>query len=312
MTKMIYNIINKNYSDAEKLVREGLQDIAERKIVEMKKMIAAKNIIKEEASDTVQTEIKRTIMRVKAGYADEESLVETVDYPMTYSKLHDDHVEMHHITMLNHDNQYKTPERMKQQVHSNPMHKELKSQGYKIYKYGEHAEPKDFYTRPVKITKGSSASVKDQNIAEAGTTPPSGGRRMSGADLDRLARRIVYGIKIREKAGAERKRLRSALRAKKPADPNMQQEAEETLHEARFRIIKARIRNGKIQRRKKISTVPGLTFRGGKLIRMSPAERRRRKMGQRRGKLKRRTKLSRTLRKRTMSLRKRSRLGIKS
>jgi hypothetical protein len=86
---------------------------------------------------------------------------------------------------------------------------------------------------------------------------------------------------------------------------------EETLDEARFKIVKARIRNGVVQRRKKVSTAPGLTFRGGKLTRMSPTERRHRKMGQRRGKLKRRAKLSRTLRKRTMSLRKRSRLGIK-
>ena len=86
---------------------------------------------------------------------------------------------------------------------------------------------------------------------------------------------------------------------------------EETLDEARFKIVRARIRNGVIQRRKKVSTAPGLTFRGGKLTRMSPTERRHRKMGQRRGKLKRRAKMSRTLRKRTMSLRKRSRLGIK-
>ena len=88
------------------------------------------------------------------------------------------------------------------------------------------------------------------------------------------------------------------------------EETEEQLDEARIKIIKARIRGGQIQRRKKISNVPGMTIRGGKLKRMSPAERRRRKMGQRKGKLKRRAKMSRTLMKRQRSLRKRKALGL--
>lgn len=88
------------------------------------------------------------------------------------------------------------------------------------------------------------------------------------------------------------------------------EEDEEQLDEARVKIVRARIRGGKIQRRKKISNVPGMTIRGGKLTRMSPAERRRRKMGQRRGKLKRRAKMSRALMKRQRSLRKRRALGL--
>jgi hypothetical protein len=83
------------------------------------------------------------------------------------------------------------------------------------------------------------------------------------------------------------------------------------LDEARINIIKARIRGGKVQRRKKVSNVPGMTLRSGKLIRMSPAERRRRRMGQKRGKIKRRMKLGRTLVKRQRSLRKRQSLGLK-
>lgn len=85
---------------------------------------------------------------------------------------------------------------------------------------------------------------------------------------------------------------------------------EEELDEARIKIVKARIRGGKIQRRKKVSNVPGMTFRGGKLTRMSPAERRRRKMGQRKGKMKRRAKMARTLMKRRRSLQKRRTLGL--
>lgn len=80
--------------------------------------------------------------------------------------------------------------------------------------------------------------------------------------------------------------------------------------EARIRIIKARIRNGKVQRRKKISNVPGYTLRSGQLTRMSPAERRRRKLGAKRGKIKRRAKMARTIMKRQKSLRRRKSMGL--
>jgi len=85
---------------------------------------------------------------------------------------------------------------------------------------------------------------------------------------------------------------------------------EEQLDEARFKIVKARIRGGKIQRRKKISNVPGYRMQGSTLQRMSPAERRRRKMGARRAKIKRRTKMTRTLMKRQRSIRRRKALGL--
>lgn len=84
----------------------------------------------------------------------------------------------------------------------------------------------------------------------------------------------------------------------------------EQIDEARIKIIKARIRGGKIQRRKKVSNVAGMTLRGGKLQRMSPAERRRRKMGAKKAKIKRRSKMSRTLMKRQRSIRKRKALGL--
>lgn len=79
---------------------------------------------------------------------------------------------------------------------------------------------------------------------------------------------------------------------------------------ARFKIVRARIRNGKVQRRKKVATADGYTFRGGKLKRMSVRERRNRRMAQRRAKIKRRAKLGRALRKRKLSLIKRKRLGV--
>jgi len=85
---------------------------------------------------------------------------------------------------------------------------------------------------------------------------------------------------------------------------------EETLDEQRFKIVKARVRGGKVQRRKRISNVEGFKMQGGTLKRMSPAERRRRKLGQKRGKLKRRSKMRMAMMKRKRSLRKRSSIGL--
>lgn len=87
-------------------------------------------------------------------------------------------------------------------------------------------------------------------------------------------------------------------------------EEDEQLDEARINIVKARVRGGKVQRRKKVSNVPGMTIRGGQLKRMSAAERRRRKMGARKGKMKRKAKMTRTLMKRKRSLQKRKSLGL--
>lgn len=88
---------------------------------------------------------------------------------------------------------------------------------------------------------------------------------------------------------------------------------EETdLEEAkRFRIVRARIRNGKVQRRKKVSNVKGFTFRKGRMIRMSSQERRHRRQGQRRGKIKRRAERSRIRIHMKRSLRKRNSLHLK-
>lgn len=79
----------------------------------------------------------------------------------------------------------------------------------------------------------------------------------------------------------------------------------------RTKLVRIRIRAGKVQRRKKFSSVPGYTIRGGRVVRMSSQERRHRKMGARRAKIKMRGKKSQILRKRKVSLRKRKAMGIK-
>lgn len=79
----------------------------------------------------------------------------------------------------------------------------------------------------------------------------------------------------------------------------------------RTKLVRLRIRKGKVQRRKKFSTVKGYTIRGGKMVRMSPLERMHRKRGARRTKIKLRAKKNIILRKRNISLRKRRAMGIR-
>lgn len=83
------------------------------------------------------------------------------------------------------------------------------------------------------------------------------------------------------------------------------QENVENLTEARFKIVN-RVRGGKVQRRKKISTVKGYRFQDGRLVRMSPQERMRRIRGQRKAKIKRKAKMARSLQRRRVSIRRRS------
>lgn len=95
----------------------------------------------------------------------------------------------------------------------------------------------------------------------------------------------------------------------KIAPKNLEEEVEQLDEAPRVGIVKLRIRGGKVQRRKRVSNVPGMTLRDGKLTRMSPAERRRRKLGAIKAARKTKAKKSQIMRKRKMSLMKRSRLG---
>lgn len=78
----------------------------------------------------------------------------------------------------------------------------------------------------------------------------------------------------------------------------------------RVNIIRGRIRNGKVQRRKRVSGVSGYTLQGNRVVRISPQERRNRRMGARRGKIKRRSKMATIRRKTKVSLRKRRSMGF--
>ena len=88
-------------------------------------------------------------------------------------------------------------------------------------------------------------------------------------------------------------------------------EAVNVIKAGRTKIIRARVRGGKVQRRKKFATQKGYTIRGGKVVRMSSMERMHRRRAARRAKIKRRAKMARALIKRRRSLRKRASLGLK-
>jgi hypothetical protein len=79
----------------------------------------------------------------------------------------------------------------------------------------------------------------------------------------------------------------------------------------RKKLVRARVRGGKVQRRKVVSAVKGYTIRGGKLTKMTSAERQKRKISQRKAKIKRKAKAARALIKRKRSLRKRASIGLK-
>lgn len=78
----------------------------------------------------------------------------------------------------------------------------------------------------------------------------------------------------------------------------------------RLKLIRLRIRGGKVQRRKRFSNVKGYTLRHGHLLRMSQLEKRHRKMGARRAKIKRRAEKYRILRNLRRSLRRRHAIGL--
>lgn len=151
-----------------------------------------------------------------------------------------------------------------------------------------------------------ASQLAEQSASGKGDLPQisaSGKRSLPGSeeDANEIIDQNTKALKLQQIRGI-----------RKPGPTTLPLEEEEQLDEApRVKIVRARIRGGKIQRRKKVSNVKGYTFRSGKLTRMSPSERRKRKLGQRRGKMKRKAKLSRTLMKRKRSMMKRRSIGLR-
>jgi len=94
-------------------------------------------------------------------------------------------------------------------------------------------------------------------------------------------------------------------------------EEDENLNEAnvvrqgRVKLIRVRIRGGKVQRRVKKSAIKGFTLRAGKLKRITAVQRLKMKRVQKRAAIKRRAKKSIALMKRKRSMRKLKALGVR-
>jgi len=77
----------------------------------------------------------------------------------------------------------------------------------------------------------------------------------------------------------------------------------------RIKRVKIRFRNGRPQRNVKVGNVKGFRLNKGRLVRMSATEKLHRKRGARKGKIKRRAKLARSIIKRTRTLKRRHSMG---
>ncbi len=99
--------------------------------------------------------------------------------------------------------------------------------------------------------------------------------------------------------------------AKKKIAESIQLDEGNILRQGRTMIIRRRIRNGKMQKNIRRPTAKGFTIRGGKLKRIPAAQQIKNRITQKKASRKRRVKLQASLRKRKISMKKRSALGLK-
>lgn len=114
---------------------------------------------------------------------------------------------------------------------------------------------------------------------------------------------------IEQKMIALKKIVSENLMEKEPEDAVLDEA--NVMRQGRIKLIKLRIRAGKVQRRVKKSAIKGFTLRGGKLKRITSSQRIKMKRVQKRAAIKRRSKMSRTIMKRKRSMRKLKALGVK-
>jgi hypothetical protein len=150
-----------------------------------------------------------------------------------------------------------------------------------------------------------------------GGTAATISKKMAGLDMGMYKRREAAYKGVKTKARNAKAAMQKEEVAVEQTDffsldesARSQRRKRNTQKMGRLKVVKVRIRQGKIQRRKKVSAVKGYTVRKGKLTRMTPAERRKRRLGARRGKFKRKSKLNRTRVKLKRSLRRRKSMGL--
>jgi len=287
MSSIISNIKNRNYDAANEILSENITLIMEKKLFEMKKSVAAKmseqmGIIGPSRSEKLRSEV------LEEDEIDEmaSSSYTTLEKPDASGKK--DLGDTTPSPSQNVDD-IETDKLIRRNTEA--LAKE------KSFLKGIYPGP-ELGNWPLSIQREERESGEESSMARS---------ELNAITKD--AKSIMSKVKGNKEleAWTQSKITKAADYLNSVAD---YMDGEEKLDEARVKIIKARIRGGKIQRRKKVSNVEGYKVSGGQLQRMSPAERRNRKLGQRRGKIKRRSKMTRTLMKRQKSLRKRASLGL--
>lgn len=300
MKQLVESIVNKNFDNANYAISEAFQYIIERKMIEKKKMIMAERNAWNGMPGSRQEKLYRDVLEEEPEDGEESSMARS---------------ELNAIT--------KNAKSIMSKIKGN---KELEAWTQsKITKAADYLNSvADYMDEPIEEQLGGSplnaglAAPKSSNQTPSGkgdfgsAAPSSSSQNVNDVETDNLIKKnTAYLANKREIHKTILKKLGFNVDDYDNQSPlSIHREETEKLEEARVKLIKARIRGGKIQRRKKVSNIPGMTLRGGQLKRMSAAERRHRKLGQRKGKLKRKAKMARTLMKRQRSLRKRQSLGL--
>lgn len=131
---------------------------------------------------------------------------------------------------------------------------------------------------------------------------------MSGKFQDARASIVERLNTIRETSFVQ---MKSMIGDSIGASVDAQMTEDNVVHRGRITLIRRRIRKGKIQRNVRKVAAKGYTIRKGKLTRIPAAQRIHMRLKARRAAIKRRAKFQQSLRKRKMSMRKRTAMGIK-
>lgn len=280
MRHLIESILEKNLTLAKDYFAESISDITIIKLEEMKKMIMAKEQFRaafDGGPGARREKLKRDVI-------EEDELEENIDPSEPTGEAPKTGQRVNQVGKGDRENTTVVP---KNNLREEDQLDEMPNTSYVNYSGGSSGH--EIYTKSTKnpFNRGTEVKVSSykQSVGDATQT-------------------IKNKIKTKD-LGNNNLSIGSSTSVS-----TVKEESDEQLDEARVKIVKARIRGGKIQRRKKVSTQPGFTYRGGKLTRMSPMERRRRKLGAKRGKIKRRAKMARSLQKRKRSLMKRKAIGL--
>lgn len=318
MKDLINYIVEGKYTEADNKLSSVMPDILKVKLFEMKKMVAAKMSVGEMhmndfsengADDQKQLPTKSKITKAdkikeqfRAAFSGMSSRQEKLKRDITEEDLEESDLPI--TTQKQKTDTYRHKKSGREIVAT-------KHPGDEYEKLNEVSDTaKRNYLAAVHHKSGLFRGVKRTSLQGIKTDAET---IASAAERSRKnPGKTAYSTQSLEKAqkNLEKKHERRSEIAKKVAS-SLSESTEEQLDEApRVKIVKARIRGGVVQRRKKVATVPGMTIRGGQLKRMSPIERRNRKLGARKGKIKRKSKMARALIKRARSLRRRSAIGL--